>query len=295
MLGASFALLCAILWSVAVILFKKSGDNVHPVLLNLVKNTAGLVLMIPTVLLVEGTGALDLAGRDLIILLVSGLLGIGLADAMVLKALKEIGAARVAIVECAYSPFIITFSLLFLGERLNEPKIAGCLLVISAILCVSLPQRAAANAEARPKNLVSGVLWGVLGLFSMAGGIVMVKPVFATVPLFWVITIRLAAGVAASVVIFAVLPNKHELIATLRRVERPGMMAIACVISTYISMMLWVAGFKYNDAAIAAVLNQTSTIFTVILAAVFLKEKMTPRKVLGTALAASGVLMITLN
>ena len=37
MLGITLALTCAITWSLAVVLFKKSGDSLHPILLNLLK------------------------------------------------------------------------------------------------------------------------------------------------------------------------------------------------------------------------------------------------------------------
>lgn len=66
-------------------------------------------------------------------------------------------------------------------------------------------------------------------------------------------------------------------------------------LGSYLSMALWVAGFKYTGAAIAAVLNQTSMIFAIILATWLLKEKMTKRKFAAVCIAASGVLLITLE
>ena len=59
-------------------------------------------------------------------------------------------------------------------------------------------------------------------------------------------------------------------------------------------MIAWVAGYKYNTAATAAILNQTATIFTVILAVLFLREKLNLRKTLGAIVATAGVLMVSL-
>jgi drug/metabolite transporter (DMT)-like permease len=288
------AIACSLTWSLAVILFKKAGDDVHPILLNLAKNLVGLVLMIPTIYLVEGSLRISAAPGDVAVLVLSGLLGIGLADAMVLKALKDIGASRIAIVECTYSPFVILLSLLFLGEHLSGTRLMGALLVIGALFCVSVTRDARKTASGRPPHLVRGMLWGLAGLFSMAGGIVMTKPIFATVSLFQVIGIRLSAGVVASAALFAVLPRKKALVRTLFDVPRRDLMLTACVLSTYVSMTLWIASYKYNDAGIAAVLNQTSTIFTVIFAAIFLKERLTPLKIAGTMLATTGVLLMVL-
>ena len=60
-------------------------------------------------------------------------------------------------------------------------------------------------------------------------------------------------------------------------------------------MILWIAGFKYTYASIAAVLNQTSVIFAIILATVFLKESFSGRKYAAVVLAVMGVLLVSLD
>jgi len=287
--GTFIAILCSLVWSIAIIMFKKSGDDVHPILLNLLKNCVGLVLFIPTVFIVEGFRLPSLTWSQLWILTFSGMIGIGAADAMVLKALKQAGASRLAIAECAYSPCVILLSWFFLGEALTLPRFFGAVLVIAAILCVCITRESLSTTGGK---VLTGMVWGTVGIMTMAIGIVMIKPLFNTVPLFWIITIRLAAGVVASTMVFAGIRQKREMIQVLRSQQHKGLIFIACVLSTYVSMMLWVAGYKYNDAALAAVLNQTSTIFTVILAAMILKEQFTPLKAIGTLLAMSGVMIM---
>ncbi len=291
MIGTVIAILCSFVWSVSIILFKKSGDEVHPVLLNLFKNCVGLALFVPTVLLIEGMHLPSMTWSQFWILALSGMIGIGAADAMVLKALKQAGASRLAIAECAYSPCVIILSLYFLGEKLTLPRFFGAGLVVLAILCVSITKE---SLVASGNRILSGMVWGLVGIMTMAIGIVMIKPLFSEIPLFWIITIRLAAGVVASTMIFAGLEQKREITRVLFNVPQKGVMMLACVLSTYVSMMLWVAGYKFNDATLAAVLNQTSTIFTVVLAALILKEKFTPLKAIGTLLATSGVMIMAL-
>ena len=289
--GTLISILCSLVWSIAIIMFKKSGDDVHPILLNLLKNCVGLVLFIPTVFIVDGFHLPSLTGSQWWILTISGMIGIGAADAMVLKALKQAGASRLAIAECAYSPCVILLSWIFLGEALTLPRFFGAVLVIVAILCVCITKE---SLSATGGKVLSGMVWGSVGIMTMAIGIVMIKPLFSTVPLFWIITIRLAAGVVASAAVFAGVRQKRKVIQVLCQQSHKGLIFVACVLSTYVSMILWVAGYKYNDAALAAVLNQTSTIFTVILAAVILKEQFTPLKAVGTVLATSGVMIMAL-
>ena len=57
-------------------------------------------------------------------------------------------------------------------------------------------------------------------------------------------------------------------------------------------MLVWLAGYKYTHASVAAVLNETATLFIVLLAVVFLHERVGPRQVTGIALALGGVLLV---
>ena len=58
---------------------------------------------------------------------------------------------------------------------------------------------------------------------------------------------------------------------------------------------LWVGAFKFTSVNSAAVLNQTNTVFVVVLASVFLKETFTRRRLLATVLAVAGSLLVLLG
>lgn len=61
---------------------------------------------------------------------------------------------------------------------------------------------------------------------------------------------------------------------------------------TYISMLLWLAGYKYTSASVAAVLNETAAVFILVLAAIFLRDRLKPVQLAGAGLAVSGVLLV---
>ena len=65
-------------------------------------------------------------------------------------------------------------------------------------------------------------------------------------------------------------------------------------LGTYLSVVLWLAGFKYTLAGRAAIYNQLSTIIIVILARIFLKEPLNKKKIIGVILAISGAIVVSL-
>ncbi|MCK5597260.1 MAG: DMT family transporter, partial [Candidatus Eisenbacteria sp.] len=69
----------------------------------------------------------------------------------------------------------------------------------------------------------------------------------------------------------------------------------AAVLGGYVAMIVWVAGMKYTQASTASILNQTSAVFVLPLAAILLHERVTLRKLAAVAMAVGGVALVTLT
>jgi drug/metabolite transporter (DMT)-like permease len=67
------------------------------------------------------------------------------------------------------------------------------------------------------------------------------------------------------------------------------------VLGSFLSLIFWIAGMKYTQAGVAAILNQTSTIHILVLSAIFLGEPLTRRKMGAAALALTGILMVIIS
>jgi drug/metabolite transporter (DMT)-like permease len=61
---------------------------------------------------------------------------------------------------------------------------------------------------------------------------------------------------------------------------------------SYLSLVFWLAGFKYSSAGIVALLNQTSTVLIVVFASLFLNEPMTRLKLIAVTLAFFGAALV---
>ncbi len=94
--------------------------------LSLFKDVLAFVLFIPTALISGATLIHDASPRDWLMLVASGIMGIGLADTIFFYSLKRLGAGLAAIVNCLYSPAVIALSLIFLSEHLSWIQDCGC-------------------------------------------------------------------------------------------------------------------------------------------------------------------------
>jgi drug/metabolite transporter (DMT)-like permease len=297
--GEVFALLTAMTWGCAVVFFKYSGERVPPIALNFFKNVVAILMLSVTLgcaplmgsFLAEETleNVLSLPMRHIGILILSGVIGIALADTLFFYCLNIVGVSIVSIVDCLYSPLIIVFAFLLLAEELKPVQYCGVALVLGGVL-VSSRHRPPPNTTRG--QLMVGVGLGVMALASMAFGIVIAKPTLEKFPLVWAAAIRLIAGTLALLPLAFIRPIRTSLVRVFRPSAAWKSSVPGALLGTYLAYVFWVAGFKYADASVAAVLNQTSVIFSLILATVVVKEPMTRRKLVAITLALTGVFVV---
>lgn len=290
LIGILCAIAAALLWASAVIMFKKSGDILSPTALNLLKGIVTLSLLVPT-LWISGTPLIpERPLHDWLLLGLSGVVGITLADNFFFMALKRLGAGLWAVVDCLYLPFIILLSTVFLDESIGLRGMAGAAMVVLAIGAGSFPGTSIVRPQ---RDFLAGLFFGALAVSLLAGSIIMVKPLLAHTSVLWASFVRLLAGVAGLLVMAAVHPQRRTIYGVLKPSASWKIALPASIVGNYLAMLAWLAGFKYTFVSVAAILNQLSTIFTFILAAVFLKEPVTLPRLIAIVLAVCGALLAT--
>lgn len=288
-LGELLSAAAPLAWAVAVILFRRGGEDVAPIPLNLFKSTLGFLLLGLTLALIGGVSWQETSRTDLIVLAASGVVGVALADTLFFYALNELGASRLAVVGASYMPMIVLLSFLALGERLGPWQWLGGALVIVAVLMASSTR---GDPSTTPVHSIRGLVIALLAFGLMAAGVVMAKPALDRTPVIFASTVRLGGAVLVMLPLAAALPGRRAFFAPFRPSPVWRYIVPGAVLGTYLAYMLWLGGIKYTDVSIAAILNQLYVVFTVILAAIFLREKITALKVAGVVVAVVGSVMV---
>jgi drug/metabolite transporter (DMT)-like permease len=288
--GELLSFLTAFIWATAVILFKKSGETVHPIALNMFKNIFAMILLLPTMALLGETSLHQAPAYEYWWLLASGALGIGVGDTLFFKSLNMLGAGLLAIVDCIYLPFVILLSILWLGESLSVWQFIGVALIMAAIVLATYEK---SGQKISRHNLFWGVTYGLIAMAAMALSIVFTKPLLERSPLIWLTEVRLVGGVIVLLVVFAFHRSKRPIMVSLTHAHGWKYMITGSFLGAYLSMMIWLAGMKFAQASVASALNQTSNVLIFVLAAVFLKERFKFRRILAIVIAMVGVFLVT--
>jgi len=290
--GEIFALSSALSWALGVILLRRSGESLPPFELNLFKNVFGMLLLIPTLLIFDSLQLPAYTYEELVIVFASGLIGIAIADTLYLQALNSMGASRTGIVASLFAPFVILLSTIFLGERMAAWQWAGFFLVVMGVLLVTWRVNRSVVDSA---DLKKGAILGAAAMLMMAVGIVMVKDILETRPFLWTVELRMVGGVAGMLIYMSIRGRWQKTINSFKQPQPWGTVIMASFLAAYLSLILWLAGYKLIDASVASVLNETNGAFIIVLAWLMLGEKISRRKLAGISLTLSGVLLMILN
>ena len=175
--GEISALIAAFCWSIAIIIFKSVSHILSPILITALKNTIALFLFIILFILFDiPFWYSEFSSLDYLKLMISGLIGMGIGDILFIYALSQIGANRVAIINCFEPALIYLFSIFLLGTILTIQQLAGFVIVIISLLIISNENDSAdIDLKIKRKGMCIQIIAVILSSFS----IVLIKPILS--------------------------------------------------------------------------------------------------------------------
>jgi drug/metabolite transporter (DMT)-like permease len=288
--GELAALIAASLWAASSAVYGRLGAQIAPSVLNFVKGVVAIALLVLTLLL-RNEFFVSLNSTAVLLLLLSGVVGIGLGDTAYFAALNCLGARRVLLMEALAPPIAALLALIFLQEVLSLQAWIGIGLTIAGVAWVITERTAApVTIDFRPWR---GISFGILAALGQASGAVMSRAALAgtdTSPL-WSTLLRLTAGVGMILILIAFQPGRDRSFAPLRSPRLIGIIAVTAFFSTYLAIWLQQVSLKFAATGIAQALSSTSPLFILPIAAA-MGEKISPRAVLGVVIALAGVWLL---
>ena len=289
--GDLAALSAAFLWATATIVYGLLGQKIPPLQLNIYKGLISIILIIVTLLLSAKIAA-EFDTRVTLILLVSGVIGIGIGDTAYLNALKILGARRTLLIESLAPPLAAILALVFLREQLVAIAWCGILLTVLGVAWV-IAERTS-NSASNASNFKMGILLALLAALCQATGAVISRfaLVTSTIDPLWSALWRLIGG---TLILFPLVlkprRNSEDSISVSWSLKLVAAIIFASVSGTYLGIWLQQTAFKFSPAGVAQTLLATSPLFVLPLAMV-MGEKISLRAILGALIALLGISLL---
>jgi drug/metabolite transporter (DMT)-like permease len=290
LLGESACLTAALLWAVAVVLFRAPIAAWGPRTANLVKCLLGTSLLLVTLPFFGGLAAYSVASpRDLGLIALSGIVGLTLGDTLLFAAIGRLGAHRTLVLGTS-APVFAGLLAVAGGERLTAGQLAGAAVVLIGVTIVVGPGDS--SGDGGKHVAIGGIVFALLAAFGQGAGVVLAKEGLDTLGAMPATLLRLTAGTVGLLAAAALrggfdrLRNAFHDGRTMRR------MAPAALLGTYLALLLMMVGVALAPATIAAVLLAVSPIFSLVIEAVADRKRPTPLAVIGTIVAVVGVVVL---
>ncbi len=154
-LGASFS------WTYACFLWRQQTQHFSIIQLNILKNIIAFLIFSPVILTID----LQSDFKNILILLLSGVIGISIGDSFYILSLKSLGTRRTLTVE-ALSPIIATIlGAIFLQEILSTKLWLGVTIVSISLIGVAL-QKPKENKKGIYKSYnIKGFIFAFISIF----------------------------------------------------------------------------------------------------------------------------------
>jgi drug/metabolite transporter, DME family len=297
--GEAGALLAAALWAVSVTILTVQTRRIGAISVNAVRSLSAALFVL---LLIPFSGALSelrgISASTAVAVVGSGVLAMGLGDSLYLASLPLLGVSRAVPISNGLYPLLaLLIAAVWLDENVTWLILLGTGLVIVGVsLLVGESSPAVAGdgngSHGGPAGAPAGQWRRGLFLLILACVVWAVSTVWLKAGMGDLDVI--AAGVIRIVINALILLPVAGLVGGRREIAGNGMrntaaLAAAGVLGIGIGSLFYIFAVQEVGAGRTAVLTSTQPLFALPLAVLFLREKITPKVVLGTALCILGI------
>lgn len=293
-IGEISALATACLWSVTSFLFAFAAGRVGSVQVNISRIVlAGIILF----LIVEISGTdYNLSPIQVYYLVLSGIAGLVLGDSFLFKAFQLIGA-RLGMVLMSLVPAIsAVLAWIFLDEILTLPGIFGMVITIFGVLLVVTDKTHTSAVKGEVSK--AGILFGFLGAFGQAGGLVLAKFAFAEGHINgFVASFTRLSSAGIIILVIGVLLRRYKNPFIVFRNDIPALKATiaATVLAPVLGITLSLVAIEFTKVGIASTLMALVPIVMLPISKYYFKEKLSLQAISGAFIAVGGVVILFLR
>lgn len=282
--GIIVALLSAVSWAFATVVFDRIGKVVPYVGITFLKGIFSIILMI--VLLIFTGGLHDIGIWEFSFLALSGIIGISLGDSLFFKSLQDLGAKVQVIFFLLGQIFTMILSLLLLGELLSLEQYIGAVVLLTGIVIVIW------GKQDNHPNKVRGIVCGLFSILCFSVSAIMVKMAIAEVEVITATFYRMLFGTIFTLGFGVVGKQLPSWIKPLKDKRLLILFILNVFVITYGGFLLSMVAVKLISVSLVSVLGTTEPVFVLLFAYLINKDKIAKQEVIGTIITLIGLFII---
>ena len=298
--GELSALMAAIFWTFTALAFESAGKRIGSITVNLVRLFMAFIFL--GIFTFFSRGEFFPAGattHNWIWLSLSGFVGFVLGDLFLFRAYVVVGARVSMLIMSLAPPIAAVVGWLIMGETMTLRSLAGMFVTIAGIAMVVLTRKSDHLPEMPGRRIrfnypAAGILLAFGGAAGQATGLVLSKYGMDGYDAFAATQIRVITGFFGFTVIYTLLRLWYRLMPALRNGPAMARVSVGAFFGPFLGVSFSLLAVKYTSSGIAATIMSIVPVLIIPFSIFMLREKITPREIVGAFVAIGGVALFFL-
>jgi len=295
MIGEFAALGAAISWAIAPILYRNALANTNPISANIIRCvTNGIVLTVFLVAFGLVNILASLPPWIMIITIVSGVIGLGVADTLYMLGLKIIGVSRAVPLASTYPLFGLIWAIGLLGQPLSYSAITGAAIILLGIWLLSRKNDAELTTHKR-KTVIIGIAVSLSTAVIWSVSLTLMNVVVSSSSgdlgtNYAIVTLRIASLALLFTAFSPLIDKRHGFL----RISKKAIVVLCLggLIANGLGWILMNYSFLLIPQTIAVPISSTSPLFATLTGFLLFREKATLWTILGAISVVTGIVLI---
>ncbi|MBI2092481.1 MAG: DMT family transporter [Deltaproteobacteria bacterium] len=284
----------AVLGAATLSLFTYVSDRIGVFTQNLLRLLAGTVILGIIHYLYTGQIFESYENqRQLYYLIISGIVGYSIGDIFLFRSNVMLGPRLGTLVFMSYVPMATIMAVPALNEKLGFQAFFGMVITLIGITMVVMAQKGSLS-KFQPKNLPLGILFGLIGAFCNAFGLVLSKlgMIGNSATVMNASFVRLVAATATIWLTGFMLGRNKHVLKSVYDIKLLGIIIIGSFIGPYLSVWFALIAMRHTYTGIATTIMALTPVIIIPMAQITHKERITPQIILGTITAIAGAALL---
>jgi drug/metabolite transporter (DMT)-like permease len=264
---------------------------VVPVATNLFKTAAATLLFAVALFFRDGLPYdPDLDLRQIVLLTLSGIVGLGIGDSFLFAGYQLLGTRRAMLVQSTHPIFGTALAVLIFNELPTLLQLLGITVVLAGVTLVLADGHRRRTID--PAHRRRGVIYCLIAALGQAVGAMMAKEALFEADAFGATQIRVLGG-AVGLLAFALI--RRELGSWVRGLLQREVLwrvSAASVLGPFIAVFLMLYALQNAPAGVVLTLLATAPVWLLPLGAIFQKDPPSRQETIGVLVAVAGIAVL---
>lgn len=288
-LGEIYALITAVFWTITAVCFELAGKKIGSLSVNYIRLVIAFVFISLFTTFSRGMILpVDATIDTWIWLSISGLIGFVVGDLFLFQAYLEIGSRISMLIMALVPPITALLGFITMKEMISLSGFLGMLVTITGIFVVVLVKNPEGNNFKFSKS-IKGLTYAFIGALGQSVGLIFSKIGMGDYDPFAATQIRIISGIIGFTIVFFFWKKWDKLKEAIKNKDVAKFLLIGSLFGPFLGVSFSLLAIKYTTTGISSTITSIVPVLIIPLSIFILKEKVSPKEMIGAIISVIGV------